>query len=247
MTVLDSPGVPDSGCDAIALANAIARVRETARRQPLFTDPYVQLLVDASRSGEPDPVPPAVADHIAARTKWFDDYFLTAGSAGVVQVVILQAGFDTRAWRLPWLSDTVIYEVDRPEVLAFKQDTLRRAGAVPSVGYVQVPAVAGDDWTRALTAAGFAHDEPTAWGIEGLMPALDPQAREELLERIDLYSARGSRIAIETEADSDPDVDCWLCARHWEMGSVASADLLERYHRDRAHATSGIFVGGRKH
>ncbi len=69
------------------------------------------------------------------RTKWFDEYFIAAGANGIDQAVILAAGLDARAWRLPWVSGSAVYEIDQPQVLAFKADTLDRAQrpTLPSV------------------------------------------------------------------------------------------------------------------
>jgi methyltransferase (TIGR00027 family) len=39
---------------------------------------------------------------------------------------------DARAYRLPWPSGTVVFEVDQPEVIAFKSDTLAQIGAEPT-------------------------------------------------------------------------------------------------------------------
>ena len=44
---------------------------------------------------------------------------------GIDQAVILAAGLDARAWRLPWVDGSVVYEIDQPKVLAFKSETLR--------------------------------------------------------------------------------------------------------------------------
>ncbi len=82
----------------------------------------------------------SIVDYTASRTKWLDDYFLAAGASGLTQVMILAAGLDARARRLPWLHDAVVYEVGRPEVLAFKTMTLEAAPASPSVRHVQVAA-----------------------------------------------------------------------------------------------------------
>ena len=38
--------------------------------------------------------------------------------------MILAAGLDARAWRLPWNDGSVVYEIDQPKVLAFKTETL---------------------------------------------------------------------------------------------------------------------------
>lgn len=59
-------------------------------------------------------------DEMAVRTKFFDDYFVAAGNSGIRQAVILAAGLDSRAYRLPWSDGTIVYEVDQPEVIEFK-------------------------------------------------------------------------------------------------------------------------------
>ncbi|PRC43917.1 SAM-dependent methyltransferase, partial [Mycobacterium sp. ITM-2017-0098] len=125
MTVLDGEtgAVHAAGVASRALSGAAARAWETFSERPLFTDPYARLFVDAAPPQELPASPDhqrSLVDYAAARTKWFDEYFLSSSSSGVSQVVILAAGLDTRAWRLPWLNDTVIYEVDEPQVLEFK-------------------------------------------------------------------------------------------------------------------------------
>ena len=107
MTLLDGePGSIPTGVAPRALGVAMARAWESFSKQPLFTDPYARLFVDAAGPVELPPSPEhqrSLTDYAAARTKWFDEYFLASSSAGVSQVVILAAGLDARAWRLPWL------------------------------------------------------------------------------------------------------------------------------------------------
>jgi methyltransferase (TIGR00027 family) len=219
----DSPGYHR------ALGVAMVRAWENDSEHPLFTDPYARLLVDAAGAAMPDGRPCAGADYAAARTKWFDDYLLSASAGGVSQVVILGAGLDTRPWRLPWLSDTVIFEVDEPTVLELKTATMDASDAQLGAEYMPVPVRSGDDWPRALQAAGFDHREPTAWSIEGLLPELSAEAQDALLSEIALYSARGSRIAVE--AAVNPDVAQWLCCNRWEATSVDVGNVLQSYHR----------------
>ncbi|CAN3126833.1 S-adenosyl-L-methionine-dependent methyltransferase [Mycobacterium sp. smrl_JER01] len=247
MTVLD--GEPDAtGVGVTPLVTAMSRARETTSPRPLFTDPYARLFVDAAREQAPEQSQ-EITDHTAAHTKWFDDFLLTASSAGVSQVVILDAGWDARAWRLPWLDDTVIFEVERPQVLEFKQRVLAQADVRPAARYVPVPVDAHRDWPRELSGAGFDHDEPTVWVAEALLPRLPADDQEHLLGQIDLYSARGSRIGIEVDPGG-PDHECWLCARHWEVGSTATVQLLDRYHRARpgggSSAGRSVLLDGRK-
>ncbi|AFM15333.1 methyltransferase, putative, TIGR00027 family [Mycolicibacterium chubuense NBB4] len=265
------------GVGRTALGVATARAWETASERPLFTDPYAQLFLDATGDQGLELSPErrrSITDYAAARTKWFDDFFLSASAAGVSQVVILAAGLDTRAWRLPWLSDSVIYEVDQPKVLSFKTSVLDTSDAQLSAKYMPVPVDLRDDWPHALRAAGFDHNEPTAWSAEGLLPYLSAAAQDRLFEQIGLYSARGSRIAVEAfspaffepenvaryrERSGAPhelwymeertDVAAWLCAHRWDVTSIDAVDLMSRYHRapasDDDPPALSMFVEGR--
>ena len=145
---------------ATALGVAMARAAESDCGCPLFTDPYAQLFVDAATargwdSSEVSGHLPLVQGYAAARTKWFDEYFIAAGANGIDQAVILAAGLDARAWRLPWVSSSVVYEIDQPQVLAFKAETLEARGARPAVAYRPVPIDLRADWPTALQEAVF--------------------------------------------------------------------------------------------
>ncbi len=48
------------------------------------------------------------------RTRFIDDALEAAIAAGLDQVVILGAGFDCRAYRIPCLAGTPVFEVDHP-------------------------------------------------------------------------------------------------------------------------------------
>ena len=194
------------GVGATALGVAWARSQEAASQCPLFTDPYAQLFVDAAieRGWR---LPPeymlervrSISGYAASRTKWFDEFFIAAGANGIAQAVILAAGLDARGWRLPWLDGTVLYEIDQPKVMEFKTGTMIAHDAKPTVArYVAVAADLRQDWPKALREAGFDPTEPTAWAAEGLLPYLPADGQDLLFERIHQYSARDSRIAVET-------------------------------------------------
>jgi methyltransferase (TIGR00027 family) len=189
---------------ATALGVAYARASEGAAACPLFSDPYAQLFVDAAIAKGWRPPSGAMAERIkyvspyaASRTKWFDDFFTTAGANGIEQAVILAAGLDARAWRLPWISGSTVFEIDQPQVLHFKAETLRANGARPATRYIAVPVDLRQDWPKALREAGFDADAPTAWSAEGLLPYLPNAAQDHLFERVDELSAPHSRFAIE--------------------------------------------------
>jgi methyltransferase (TIGR00027 family) len=188
-----------------ALGVAMARAEETTTHCPLFTDPYAQLFLDAAVDRGWQQPPSYMIERIrtisayaASRTKWFDEFFIAAGANGIGQSVILAAGLDARAWRLPWVDGSVVYEIDQPKVLEFKTQTLADHDVLPGAHYVAVPADLRQDWPKALRDAGFDPSAPTAWAAEGLLPYLPADAQDLLFERIHIHSARDSRIAVES-------------------------------------------------
>jgi methyltransferase (TIGR00027 family) len=203
---------------ATALGVAMARAAESRSSCALFVDRFAQLFIDAATaagwqapfgtvSDVPD-VDPVLAQQIerrvqsiwgyaAARTKHFDDFFTASGAAGIRQIVILAAGLDARAWRLRWVADTTVYEIDQPKVLEFKAQTLRAHDARPVARDVAVPIDLRQDWPAALQEAGFDPGQPTAWLAEGLLPYLPADGQDLLFERVQQLSAPDSRIAVE--------------------------------------------------
>src|ERR1700761_5361509 len=105
----------------------------------------------------------AMINGISVRTKYFDSALLAAVGAGVRQVVILASGLDSRAYRLQWPTDTVVYEIDQPQVIEFKTTTLAGLGAQPTATRRTVPIDLRSDWPTALRAAGLDTEAPTAW------------------------------------------------------------------------------------
>lgn len=139
----------------------------------------------------------AMIDSMAVRTRFFDDYLMAATATGVRQAVILAAGLDARAYRLGWPEGTVVYEIDQPEVIAFKSTTLADLGAEPTATRRTVSVDLREDWPTALQAAGFDASQPTAWLAEGLLIYLPPDAQDRLFDLITEHSAAGSTIGTE--------------------------------------------------
>ena len=137
------------------------------------------------------------ADAMAVRTRFFDEFFLTATAAGLRQAVILASGLDSRAYRLPWPAGTTVYEIDQPQVIGFKTATLAGLGAEPTGDRRTVAIDLRDDWPAALRAAGFDPGRPSAWIAEGLLGYLPGAAQDRLLDQITELSAPGSRLATE--------------------------------------------------
>lgn len=193
-------------------ATMVAAQRALSHREGLIDDPYAEPLVRAvgldffvrALDGEIslDDIDPRfntrrAAVGMAVRTRHFDGLFTDAAAAGVRQAVILAAGLDARAYRLPWPAGSTVFELDQPQVIAFKTETLARLGAEATADRRTVAIDLRDDWPKALLAKGFDSTQPTAWIAEGLLIYLPPEAQDLLFDRIDELSAPGSRVATE--------------------------------------------------
>src|ERR1700758_1606904 len=167
---------------------------------------------------------------IAVRTRFFDEFFRTATGAGIRQAVILAAGLDARAYRLNWPAGVVVFEVDQPEVIAFKSTTLTQLGAEPTAERRAVSVDLRDDWPTALRDNFFDTTAPTAWIAEGLLPYLPPEAQDRLLDNITALSAAGSRLATENIIDMSPFTDAraraWRSAWRKHGLNIDVADLV---------------------
>lgn len=199
-----------------ALFVAAARALEARKPTPLAVDPYAEVFcraVGGTWAAVLDGTAPGhllatrFGDYCAsfqgARTRYFDDYFAVATGAGVRQVVILASGLDSRAYRLPWPDATVVYELDREPVLAFKHDVLERNGITPTAERRGIAVDLRGDWPSALQRHGFDPGRASAWIAEGLMMYLPAAAQEALFGGIDTLAARGSRAAIEDAVPFD--------------------------------------------
>jgi methyltransferase (TIGR00027 family) len=99
---------------------------------------------------------PGAGSSGVARTRFIDDLVGQARDEGISQVVILGAGFDCRAYRLPSLSQATVFEVDHPATLAVKLERLRPLfPTLPAhVRFVEVDFNHGS-LAEALPLAGF--------------------------------------------------------------------------------------------
>jgi len=197
-----------------ALFVATARALEAQKPDPLAVDPFAEIFCRAVGGPAADVLDGKVPEHQlktpdwgdhfvtfqGARTKYFDDYFRRAADAGVRQVVILAAGLDSRAYRLPWPDATTICELDRPQVLDFKREVLAEQGAKPNADRREVAVDLRDDWPKALQDSGFDAAKPSAWIAEGLLIYLPAAAQQQLFTGIDALAGTGSHVAAEDGA-----------------------------------------------
>jgi methyltransferase (TIGR00027 family) len=124
----------------MALFRALESLRPRSRR--LFADPFareflrpsLRIVIGVARvPGVGAAIPwiidrrwPGARSSGVARTRFIDDVLLRALQEGVEQVVILGAGFDCRAYRLPGMDRVRVIEVDHPDTLQAKRERLER-------------------------------------------------------------------------------------------------------------------------
>lgn len=197
-----------------ALFVATARALEAQKPDPLVVDPYAELFCRAVGGSWADVLDGNAPDHElktddfgrhfvnfqGARTKYFDAYFQRVAAAGARQVVILAAGLDSRAYRLPWPDGTTVYELDQPQVLEFKREVLTKHGVQPRAQRREIAVDLRDDWSQALQDKGFDPTQFSAWIAEGLLIYLPAAVQEALFTGIDALACLGSHVAVEDGA-----------------------------------------------
>ncbi|MBS4729516.1 class I SAM-dependent methyltransferase [Mycobacterium sp. SM1] len=202
-----------TGVGATATMVAAARAVASNTDDPLIDDAFAESLVRAVgvdfftrwAGGELDLADDDASrrvlqwfvDLMAVRTRYFDEFLLTAMAAGIRQAVILASGLDARGYRMAWPPGTTVFEIDQPQVIEFKTAALAQLNAQPTADLRMVPIDLRQDWPAALRRAGFDPSRPTAWVAEGLLPFLPPDAQDRLLDDITALSAADSRLATE--------------------------------------------------
>jgi methyltransferase (TIGR00027 family) len=141
---------------------------------------------------------------------------------------------------LDWPAGTVVYEIDAPKVLAFKDQVLAAEHATTRAQRRTVAVDLREQWAPALLDAGFDPSRRSAWLAEGLLPFLPNVAKDLLLSTVHDLTAPGSSISIESIEDMaalrrDPNFEeIWS-----RMGRRMGLDVTElwpdqeNYHADR--------------
>jgi methyltransferase (TIGR00027 family) len=260
-----------------AFGVAMIRALESRRKDRLFHDPYATAFLAAAQpvfdrhhrgalawAAGVARCGPALWSHVVIRTRFFDDYLADAAGRGIRQVVLLASGLDTRAYRLAWPAGVRLFELDLPEMLAFKRRVLDELAATPQCDHRTVAADLREDWVTPLARAGLRRDEPTAWLPEGLFNYLSADETTHVLTALGEQAAAGSRVAFEHEEFDAvperalaepalaeyaamwkgglPDTPGWLAAHGWSVDNHYRAEVASRYGRTAVGASRAGFV-----
>lgn len=205
------PGRASQTAVSVAMGRAVAHGRTSVGR---FSDPTALTLLPADARARVDrfragPPPQQLRARLAwgylnrlsqimvARTVEIDDAIRAAHAP---QVVILGAGLDGRAWRMPELADSIVFEVDHPDTQTQKEAAVAHLRQTArEVRFVPVD-FSRDDLNSALAAAEHDPTIPTMWVWEGVVMYLRREEVETSLAVIARRSVVGSRLVIAYHA-----------------------------------------------
>jgi methyltransferase (TIGR00027 family) len=136
--------------------------------------------------------------YMQVRTRVLDDAVRSFVAGGGRQIVLLGAGFDCRALRLPELAEAAVFEVDHPATQGHKLATLEKLGVTSPAQYVtwDFETRPLDELPEALADAGHDPGLSTLTIWEGVTMYLTEAAIDASLRAISDYSAPGSQLAM---------------------------------------------------
>ncbi len=197
-------GGPSRTAQAIAAGRAIGlrdlhdpiahRVLSDGRRRLVHA---LRATIEASPTGETvvNTLTAGLAGHAALRMDAVDRATRGALEDGCRQMVVLGAGYDTRAWRLPELAGCHVVEVDLPATQAVKQRRLDGLTPVTPVVFAASD-LSEDTLAHALSSTGHDRSTPTLWLWEAVAPYLPADAVRTTVAAVADLSADGSHLAM---------------------------------------------------
>ena len=137
-------------------------------------------------------------EFITARERYIDDFLKAGLREGLNQVVILGAGFDTRAYRIPGIERTRVFEVDHPATQEVKLKRLKRV-IEPLPGHVTFIAMDFNRQTlgECLPAGGYSEQGKTLFVWQGVTQYLTAKGVDDTLAFIAGHSGPGSAVIFD--------------------------------------------------
>jgi methyltransferase (TIGR00027 family) len=138
--------------------------------------------------------PPGTYEWVIARTHYVDALFSRAKAEGFAQVVLLGAGFDSRAIRFQReLSDMAVFELDAPTTQAAKTGQYKKRRIPVPINLHFVPVnFEKEDLAQRLEESGFANGSKTLILMEGVTQYIAPEAIYKTMNIIRDHVGKGS-------------------------------------------------------
>lgn len=155
--------------------------------------------VRASVRRKSDALTPGFYEYVVARTAFVDELFQSALASQMQQIVLLGAGYDTRAYRFAAQNrSTTVFELDAPEMLARKRMFLSRAGICVPERVAFAPLDFNRDViTDVLELVGYDETVQTLFVWEGVSYYLQPEAARATLDVVRNNAHPRSAIAFD--------------------------------------------------
>jgi methyltransferase (TIGR00027 family) len=201
-----NPKQASISASGIALARAIESQKPAGER--ICYDPFARQFIGPLFwyvfrffvvTGYAERRSPGVMGFLVARERYIDDCLMAAIAEGIDQVVILGAGFDSRAYRIEGLQKGVrVFEVDHPATQTIKKQKVAQIfGQLPEqVTYVPVDFDQEDLGAR-LSASGYRESSKTFFIWQGVTQYLTPEAIDATLAFIAGHSGSGSQVIFD--------------------------------------------------
>lgn len=142
---------------------------------------------------------PGLNEYMIARTVYFDRLFADALKQQTSQIVLMGAGYDTRAYRFAELNQgSSIFELDVAPTQDRKKQCLKRL-RIQNTKYVTFVPINfnAESLAEVLEKAGYKNDQKTLFIWEGVSYYLESESVDKTLEFIAQASQKDSRIAFD--------------------------------------------------
>jgi methyltransferase (TIGR00027 family) len=216
MNEIAEPNMKNNNLSQTAEIIAMHRAREAAlpESERICNDPYAKYflsrkMIKRSKSWIYREIIGRIMHHflfpgmngsVVARVRYFDEYLKTRIADGLGQLVLVGAGYDTRAYRFGELGKTVkVFEMDYPVTQERKKEKIKEIfGALP-VHVVYVPiSREKEKLDRLLIENGFDRNLKTLFILEGVVMYMPPEAVDETLGLIAENSGKGSAVIFDS-------------------------------------------------
>ncbi len=193
-------------------AAGVALVRAIEAQKPedvrICYDPYARALINGGisftfsklviDSGIYERMAPGAVAFIIIRERYIDDFLKAGLSEGLDQVVILGAGFDTRAYRIAGIEKARVFEIDHPATQAVKLERLKKV-VDPLPSYVTFIPVDFNTQTlgERLLAGGYDEQGKTLFIWQGVTYFLTPEGVDNTLAFIANHSGPDSAVIFD--------------------------------------------------
>lgn len=225
---------PSRTAEYVCLCRAAERRRP--ERERVLDDPYAEWFLSALPRGMLGGLryrspwwrgvadrAPGIFSYVAVRHRFIDDALLEELAGPLDQVVILGAGYDSRAYRFAsQLDGRPVFELDFPTTSRRKQQIVkRRAADLPDtdVRHVEIDFLRERIDDR-LGKAGFQSGGRSFFVWEGVSMYLSRQAVKETLRVVAALGARGTRLAM----------DLWCCPDRPDLAGTVQRTLPNLLH-----------------